>query len=149
MSLSIRTARATDAKIIAATIRTIDEIECRAHGRSPRRAMLNGMRLGMAWTVTRDGFPIAMFGVAAVSLLDGHGRPWLLGSTALDGERRRWLTLGRKWVRLMRAQYPRLDNWIAQENVASRLWLAHLGFDFDPEIVHIGDVPFRRFHLGF
>lgn len=130
-------------------MRAIDRLETEAVGHSPRVAL----RLGLAssilcWTAMRDGEPEAMFGLVVQSLIGGVGRPWLLGTDRLSDGMRELVVWSPRFVAIMEAETPVLENYVAVENRRSIRYLRHLGFAVAPDPVNIGGVPMLHFSKG-
>lgn len=100
-----------------------------------------------AWVaVTAWGEPIAVFGVAPVSLLGGIGCPWMLGSDAVDQYAREVVTLSRRHVAQWSRRYPLLFNYVDARNLRSIEWLRRTGFVIGPaEPYGLKGEPFHRF----
>ena len=144
--IAIRPARAADIAPIAARMRPIDRLECRAFGHDPRTALrLSFQGACAAHTATADGAPVAMFGVGAGNLLDGVGHPWLLGAEEAACERRAWLTHAPRLLAELSRGFRRLENYVHCDNAAAIAWLSRLGFQIAREAEPIGGQPFLRF----
>lgn len=146
--VSIHPALAGDIPALAAGMRPWDVRECAAQGYTPAKALrysLSGSL--MAWTAHLDGTPIAMFGAAAVSLIDGTGRPWMLGTEAIYRQGRALVRLAPGYVGLMRERFPRMDNLIHRDNERALRLLRRLGFQVEPEARDVGGEPMVRFFL--
>ena len=124
----------------------MDRVECAAFGHSPKQALILGLRgSSLAWTVLGDGRPVAMLGVAPISVIDGRGAIWMLATDDAYQGRRLWIKLAPKMIKAMLDEWPRLENLIAVENVKAVRVLKWLGFQFDGEVRYERGVPFRRF----
>lgn len=130
-------------------MREWDRIEARAFGRSPKQALRLGLSCSL-WTLTAKvgGKPEAMMGLSPVSMIEGRGQPWMLGSEAIYDHPREMIGNVRDIVALMRSDCPKLENWVAVGNVRARRFLRHVGFTFDDGAVDIGGVEMVRFSLG-
>lgn len=131
---------------IAARMREWDRIEARAFGHSPKQALRVGLNASL-WALTAkvDGRPEAMIGLTPVSMIEGRGIPWMLGTDAVYGQARGIARMMRQVVSQMRADCPRLENWVAVGNVRARSFLRHVGFGFDDEPLDVGGVDMLRF----
>ncbi len=90
--------------------------------------------------------PIAVFGVAPVSLLGGLGCPWMLGTDTLDRHGRAIVTLSREHVARWGDRYACLFNYVDARNLRSIAWLRHTGFVVWPAAPHgLHGEPFHRF----
>ena len=84
-----------------------------------------------AWTLTDDGTPIAVFGVAPADI-KGVGIPWLVGTPGIVRRQRSFMRLCRQYIPRMLDQYPVLINVVDARNSRAITWLRHVGFDFGP-----------------
>lgn len=149
MTWAVREARPGDINRIANRMRAIDRLEVGALGKSPKEALrqsLGGSTL--AFTGLKNGTPECMGGVVPLSLLDGEGAIWLLGTDALTTGGRHFLTTIPQLLGMIQKDYPKLSNMIAAENCKSIRWLRKLGFDISEELCDIGGVAFRHFSRG-
>ena len=96
-----------------------------------------------------DGEPIALFGVAPLSLMDGRGSPWLLGTDRVAQFPRFMIEEGRKVVAQMQEYFPLLENYVDVRNRISVRWLACIGFTLDEPVPYgPAGLPFHWFHRG-
>lgn len=96
--------------------------------------------------VTAWGEPIAVFGVAPVSLLGGIGCPWMLGTDAMSGFARAVVTLSRAHVARWGLRYPLQFNYVDARNRQSIAWLRRTGFSIQPAAPYgLAGEPFHRF----
>lgn len=147
MRVEYRAASPADTLRIARDMREIEVLECQSAGLAPRQALRLGLAASsIAWTATIDGKPEAMFGVVPVSVILGEGRPWMLSTYRAARAARHLLADPWPFLEHVHALFPVLANKVHAHNVASIRWLTRLGFVVEPELVHIGDQPFRRFH---
>lgn len=84
-----------------------------------------------AWTLTDDGQPIAVFGVAP-SELHGVGMPWLVGTPRIVRRQRSFMRLCAHYIALMQQLFPVLINVVDARNTRAIAWLRHVGFEFGP-----------------
>ena len=146
MILSIIAAEPGHIAPIAARMRAIDRLECRAAGHGPEEALAIGLKgATIAWTARLDGEPQAMFGVSPRSALEGTGIPWFLGSDAVLRQGRALLRFGPAFIARMHADFARLDNAVSCGNGAAIRLLRKWGFIIEPEVHMIGDHPFHLF----
>lgn len=101
------------------------------------------------WVAEDDEGPIAIFGVAPVSLLDGVGSPWFLSTERAYDHPRALVSGGRHYLSRMRAHYPELFNYVDARNERSIRWLGRLGFTLRPAVPYgnLG-LPFHKFEIG-
>ena len=96
--------------------------------------------------VTAYGEPIAVFGVAPVSLLGGIGCPWMLGTDTMDLYGRAVVTLSRQHVARWAQRYSLLFNYVDARNLRSIAWLKRTGFAILPAAPYgLSGEPFHRF----
>lgn len=134
---------------VAARMREADRVEVGALGMTPKHALRRSLRVSsLAWTATLNGRPEAMLGVMPVSLLDGHGAPWMLGTDEVMRNPRALLEWGPVLVSAMLSQFTRLENMVAAGNVKAVRLLIRLGFTVMPWTETVGGVEFRRFQWG-
>lgn len=84
-----------------------------------------------AWTLTDDGLPIAVFGVAP-SELRGVGMPWLVGTPRILKRQRSFMRLCATYIARMHELFPVLINVVDSRNTRAIAWLRHVGFEFGP-----------------
>lgn len=104
----------------------------------------------LCWTwAAPDHEPIAIFGVAPVSLLEGVGAPWLLGTPRVLDYPGVLVREGRSYVQRMLAAHPHLENFVDARNVRSVRWLERLGFKLHPAMpMGAAGLPFHRFEMS-
>lgn len=146
MTLIFRAPRLGDAETIAEDIRPMDALECRCLGQAPLDALRVGMS-GSTEPVVVEGShgPIVAFGIIPISVMDRQGLPWLLGTTETPRHARALLGLSRPRLDAMAEGWRVLENIVHAENRQSIRWLRFLGFAVEPELLHVGGQPFRRF----
>jgi hypothetical protein len=149
MIASVREARPEDIDAISANTRAADRRELfDGYRATPEECMRYGMRFG-ARTGLIDDEPVCMFGVVPHSILMRQGRPWMVGTEALDrlSVSKELLRFSRLEVAMMRSQYGALFNVVDDRNGSAKRWLKWLGFRFDEPFAHGPDgAPFRAFH---
>lgn len=92
--------------------------------------------------------PVAIFGVAPVSLLSGIGSPWMLATPEAERHPRTLVTGGRRYLSRMRTSYSSLFNYVDARNEQSIRWLSRLGFSILPAAPYgLQGEPFHRFEL--
>ena len=89
-----------------------------------------------SWTLTDDGSPIAVFGVAP-SEIHGVGMPWLVGTPRILRRQRSFMRLCAAYIPMMHALFPVLVNVVDARNTRAIAWLRHVGFEFGPP-AHVG-----------
>lgn len=135
---------------LAAILREADRREIWASGRqTPGEALTLSLKASArAWTALAHGWPAAMWGVARAG--PAHrpvGRPWLLASEAITNVAGpEFIRRSREFVEEMRAEFPRLENYVHAGNRRSVRWLSWCGFAVDEAPVEINGEAFFRFH---
>lgn len=100
-----------------------------------------------AWTLTADGAPIAVFGVAP-SGTAGVGVPWMVGTPGVLRHRRSFMRLCRTYIPEMLARFPTLVNVVDARNRRAIAWLRHSGFVFGaPVDAGVEGRPFYPFSM--
>ncbi len=136
---------------IAANLRTADADElCALHGPSLDTSRVLAQAVAMSEEAyvacTAYGEPMAVFGVAPVSLLGGQGCPWMLGTDTLDCYGRAVVTLSRAHVARWSQRYQCLFNFVDARNRRSIEWLKRTGFVIgEPAPYGSAGLPFHRF----
>ena len=130
--IDISEAKPADAYELGPLMRQADVVEVRrATGQDPVPAVYQAITMSSrAWTARGYGELICCFGVAPLSLLDGKGTPWLLGTDLIAQYPFEFLGRCREYLDEMQALYPVLDNYVDAENVLSIRFLKWLGFQF-------------------
>ena len=140
-----------DVEHIAANLRAPDVRELQAmYG--PGVDLLHCLLLSVAVSddvyvaVSAAGEPVALTGVAPVSLLGGLACPWLLGTEASVRYPRDIVAHGRRLVRKWERKYSHLFNYVDARNGRSIAWLRHIGFTISEAQPHgRAGLPFHRF----
>lgn len=146
---SVVPARYVHVNYLARRLRSIDAAECRACGHTPKQALVTGLRGStFALTILLDGRPVAMFGVAPGSLIEGVGVPWLLGTDEVLKGARQFLTVGPRVVEAMHREWPVLRNYVGADNRRAIRTLKALQFDVSDEVVVIGGMEMLAFSSG-
>lgn len=151
MKVVIRPAVPEDVEAFAPLIRDADRIEVEAsHDMTPREALEYALGLStVAWSAWVDDHPVCMFGVAPLSILEGRGTPWMLGTEGVTTWPLVFLRRCKQCVKAMRAVYPTLENFVHDDNELAKRWLSWMGFEVS-EPVPFGrrGEMFRYFRLG-
>lgn len=146
--IALVTASPAHVGIIANRMRPDDVVECRAFGRSPKQALRGALIASIiAYTVKLDGRPIAMLGLTPVSLIEGTGTPWMLGTEDVYRQGRALMRLGPKVIRSFLDSTPRMSNLVSRRNVRAIRVLRAWGFHIEDEVQMIGGVPFLAFRM--
>lgn len=131
---------------IATRMRAADVRECAAFGRSPRQALRTGL-IGSTYCLTAkvDGSPHAMMGVSPISLVEGRGTPWMLGTDEIMRHGRELVAMGPRILSAMSASYRRLENHVSAENTAAIRLLRRWGFTVEDQPRLVGGLEFLPF----
>lgn len=140
-----------DVGYIAAHLREADrqEIAATRPNADPADVIANAvLRSSHTW-VAANGSPIAIFGVAPVSLLGSIGSPWLLATDEAFKHPRTLVVAGRRYISTMRALYSKLFNYVDARNDKSIRWLRRIGFTVLPAVPYgVEGELFHRFEMG-
>lgn len=122
---------------VAGHMRPGDWEECEAaYGRcnSPRDVLFDSVARSefVRCAMTRDGEPVAIFGVMATSFLSKQGSIWMIATPAFARHTRESIRLARRLLPRLHADFGELVNYVYHKNHASLRWLARLGFDVRP-----------------
>lgn len=152
MRLVIDRASRSDAESLGAHLRAADIEEIRAaSGLAPCEALRRSYDFSThVWAVRgqRIAPPIALWGVAPLSLIDGKGCPWLLASDSFEPLGLDIARLSRPLLAEMRNLYPQLENRVDARHTRAVRWLSWLGFAIDPATAWgVEGRPFHRFWM--
>jgi len=148
---SVRAPRLADVDALLANLRPADAAEVEAaRGPDLRHAVLRALALSTrTWAAEVDGRLMLLAGVAPLSLLDGIGTPWTLGTREIDRRPGAFIRLGRAYIPRMRELFPTLVNHVDARNTRSIRWLKRMGFVLAPaEPYGVAGLPFHPFHMG-
>lgn len=110
--------------------------------------MISMMSSTRCWTGLVDGVPICMFGVVPASLVESVGRPWMIGTPAVEKFDRIFLKHCHEVVKNMASEYKTLYNFVDLRNKKAIRWLRWLGFTMEePAPFGPFNLPFRRFTM--
>lgn len=142
-----------DALVLAAHLRQADVDECRACGQGDLAPAIAASIEASTWAVTAlsAGRMVAIFGVAPRgSLLADVGSPWMLGTDLVREESRALMRLAPQYIAAMLRLYPRLENYVHEENTVAKAWLKRMGFALADAKPHgpLG-ARFHHFTMGF
>ena len=149
--VDLRPASVDDIWWVSSRLRAADLAELQAlHGPEVdvQRVLWRAVRvsdIGIA-AVLPDGEPIALLGVAPISLVSAEGSPWMLGTERVFEQPRAALELGRRMTTGWMSRYRLLQNWVDARNDMSLRWLRRIGFTIHPSQPHGAlHLPFHRF----
>ena len=142
---AIRKARPEDVDLLKDRIRESDRDEIWAAGRcSVEEAMIRGMELSPeCFTGYLYGVPVCMFGVSSVSMIEGIGAPWMVGTEEIEHFKGPFLRGSRVALKVMAKRYSHLVNFVDARHSKAVSWLKWLGFT-----VH-EPIPYGPFGLPF
>jgi hypothetical protein len=86
-----------------------------------------------------------MFGVSPISMIEGEGRPWFLGTDEVYRHGREMVAYGPEIIGRMLESCPRLSNHVAVENGKAIRLLARWGFLVGEQPTDISGIPFLPF----
>lgn len=135
---------------ITPRLRLADVDEIRALARDETHAItlaIDNSPIAMTWLV--NGVPACIFGVAATTLLDNSGRPWLVSSDSVPAYPMTFLRGCKRLLPEILAMYPHLENYVDSRYACAVQWLRWLGFTIHPaEALGPNGVLFHRFEMG-
>lgn len=148
---TIRPARPEDADTLLRGLRQCDrrEAEATVGAANVEAAMHASLESSLvAWAAEVDGELAAVFGVAALSVLNGIGVPWMMGTDLLDRMPRAVIENTRAYIPRMLVLFPHLTNFVDARNQRSIRLLRWLGFEIRPaEPFGAQGLPFHRFEM--
>lgn len=135
---------------IADNLRTADAAEVFASTGSKdyRHLLTQGVELSddAVVAISAWGEPLAVLGVAPLSLLYNTASPWMLGTPGALRHRRALIEQGHVYTAAMLERYDALINYVDVRNTKSVAWLQHLGFQMsEPAPYGPLGMPFRKF----
>lgn len=130
-------------------MREADRIECRALGRTPKDALRNGLRCSLApfTALDENGRPGAMMGVVPISMIEGRGAVWMLGTEEIYRHGRDLLTYGPLILGIWLDTFRSLENIVAVENERAIRLLRKWGFEIGEISQTHGGVEFLPFRM--
>lgn len=146
----IRPTEPGDVARLFANLRASDLAECQAYGKPDIAAGIesSAARSLLCWTGLVDGELAAILGVAPLSIVNGIGSPWMLGTPVLDAHQRVLVRKTPEYIARMLKAFPHLVNFVHAKNTTSVRWLRRLGFSLS-EPAPFGPLgePFHRFEM--
>lgn len=108
----------------------LDEIAATSEHDPLMSLVMSTILSDMAWVITSDGRPIAIFGCSPYDQPPGEALVWMMGSPEMDARPNAIAILRNTvpYLRAMHTAYPRLWNHIDARNAKSMRWLAWSGF---------------------
>lgn len=135
---------------LAANLREADRAELLACGvTDAQRAIETSLSLSTHMVAAvAGGRCAAILGATPLSLLDGRGSPWMLGTDLVVKHRRALMADSPAYIRAMLRAYPHLVNWVHADNAVAVRWLRHAGFTLhEPEPYGVRGELFHRFEM--
>lgn len=134
----MRAVEAGDAERLAPRLRKADINEVAAASLlTPLEALEQGVKHSLvSWTCTIDDEIVCMLGVTPVSILNGIGCPWLLGSDLIDKHAGAFIKTSAAYIPRMLEAFPHLFNLVDARNKKSIRWLKRAGFLVHEPIPH-------------
>lgn len=134
---------------LAEHMRPDDVRECAACGHDPFDALERSLKTSL-WAITAlvDDEPHAMMGVAARSMLESEGIPWMLGTERVYDHARDLIRYAPAIIDEMHATFNTLENLVSADNERALRFLRHVGFEFRSEVSMVRGVPFVQFRKG-
>lgn len=138
VSIRIRPTEPGDVALLAANMRAVDVAELAAGGHMDVHAAVAGSvkRSVMCWSYFDGDDLLCIMGAAPISMLDGLGIPWMLGTPALLRCSRILVKIAPDYIATMLRVFPRLINCVHVENTTSVRWLQRIGFKLLEPVAH-------------
>lgn len=126
----IRDTALQDVVHLAHNLRPSDLREAQAYGHPDLVVALSSSaaRSVLCWSAFVDGELACVIGVAPISMLNGQGSPWMMGTPVLDRHHRILVRRTPEYITRMLTAFPHLMNFVHAENTTSVRWLRRLGF---------------------
>lgn len=135
---------------LVAHLRAADRAELLACGfPDPRRAIEASLACSTHMlAAVAEGRCVAILGVTPLSLLEGRGSPWMLGTDLVVTHRRALMADSPAYIRAMLQAYPHLVNYVHADNAVAVRWLRRVGFTLHaPEPYGTRGELFHRFEM--
>lgn len=145
-SLAIYPATEGHAIRMAPWMRAEDAAEIEAsHGHAPLEGLMSCLKQSsIARTAMFEEEVAAMFGVAPVNMMTGHGSMWLLSSQVVEEVPLLFLRRSREEVRKLLEVWPLLTNYVDARYTKALRWVEWLGFQIgDPVPFGVAGLPFH------
>lgn len=112
---------------------------------SPRDALTRAIASStQAWTLAGKVGPVAMFGVAPVSVLEGSGVIWFMASGRICHERLAFAKATKRFLRVIFEHYATLQNIIDHRHADVVRWAQWLGAELAPVDANTSRITLRR-----
>jgi hypothetical protein len=116
-------------RLISASMRARDIAEIQwAVGQEPERAMREALEHSFyARTLFMGLEPLAMYGLAPLSMLAGHARIWIFGTSAIDRHKIAFTRASKLAISALFCHCSLMTNIVATNDEAAIKWLKWLG----------------------
>lgn len=142
----VREARFEDIALME--LREADRQEVLALGVEPQEALqLSFQNSTMAFTMFNNGNPLAMFGVAPVTILGDRAIVWLLTTNEVNKCKKTFANYSRLFIDYFLQHYPTLENYVDARYKTSINWLKWCGAEFGHTIMMSSGIPFIHFTI--
>ena len=126
-------------------LRACDVEELAGLGVGPAEGLASSIHPTQTFAVTADGEPVALFGVGPTTDPE-VGAPWFLATDGIYRVANQFAEQTVYWVTWMNRVYPRLRNYMADDNRVSMAWLRRAGFRIHrPQPIGAGGKLYRLF----
>lgn len=144
--VSVREARFEDIALME--LREPDRQEVLALGVEPQEALqLSLQNSTMAFTAFNNGNPLAMFGVAPVTILGDRAIVWLLTTNEVNKCKKTFAKYSRLFRDYFLQHYPILENYVDARYKTSINWLKWCGAEFGHTLMTPSGIPFIHFTI--
>ena len=121
----IRRSLSEDVGAIVEDMRESDKYEVSLAGQTPTEALTEGLRHPLCYTGLYKGKPIFMFGSGPYQ--DSIGIVWLLGTNAIDKNKKAFQQITPKMWELVEGNFTHLINFVPSSNKRTLRWLEKAG----------------------
>lgn len=139
------------APFVAAALRPSDRRECEAIVGGPDiepsiRESIE--RSSWAFAAVEARGILALWGVAPVTVIGRSSAPWALFTVLAADHRVAIARESRRWVNIMRDEFPEMVNAVDARNRSALRWIQWLGFDIEDAVpIGAARVPFHPFRM--
>lgn len=149
MSILIRPSMEDDIDEISPRLRYEDSIEVVAQGHdSPRKAIEASFSAStVRFTLEKDGFAIAMFGLIPDTIIGNKAAVWLLGTDAISTVKKTFCSCSKKVIKYFTNQYPILFAQVDGRYAKTHRWLEWLGAKKGDSYKLSSGVEFNNFYF--
>lgn len=138
VSIRIRPTEPGDVALLAENMRAVDVAELAAGGHLDLHAAVgNSVKMSLlCWSYFDGDELLCIMGAASISMLDGLGAPWMLGTPAMLRCSRILVRIAPRYISTMLQVFPRLVNCVHADNTTSVRWLQRTGFKLLDPVAH-------------